>query len=260
MSRFLNLHRPDPYRLFAAFSRRSALGLRAAYDAAFAADMRCKELMQEERWLSARAQPLGFPVFTGDIGDDEISPLELAERREVLWAEAEAEDLQTDLQASIVVLWADDTLRRFERGVLERKPRFARGYGPTYGENVPLTTLLRAATNTLRHVSDWDDDEDLVFPYDLTVVNDKDASNEVKQAYRNIAILQRAFGIGKHEPIREPVSWRVLVAVDGQRGTAPPDFARFEAAVLASAREIAAEAGGSELLEAALARVRVPQA
>jgi hypothetical protein len=113
-----------------------------------------------------------------------------------------------------------------------------------------LTTLLRAATNTLRHVSDWDEDPDIVFPYDPQTATTKVA----KQAYNTIAVLQHAFGIGKHEPIREPVSWRVVVAVDGQLGTAPPDFGRFQAAVLTAAHEIAAEAGGSALLAAELAR------
>jgi len=165
MSRFLNLHPPDPYRLFGAVLRRSRLGLTTAYDAAFEADRRCKELMLEHKWLSARGKPVGFPLFGGDADAARFPTAEQIERCDALWAEAEAEDLQTDFQASIVLLWADDTLRRFERGVLERPPSFARGYGPTYGENVPLTTLLRAATNTLRHVSEWDDDEDLVFPY-----------------------------------------------------------------------------------------------
>jgi hypothetical protein len=38
------------------------------------------------------------------------------------------------------------------------------------------------------------------------LVNGKKPSNEVKPALCNIGILPRAFGIAKHEPIREPVS------------------------------------------------------
>ena len=121
MSRFLNLHRPDPYRLFEAVLRRSRLGIRAAYDAAFAADLRCKELMQEERFLGARGQPFGFPLFGGDVDAGRFITPEVVERRAALWAEAQAEDLQTDFQASVVVLWADDTLRRFERSVLKAR-------------------------------------------------------------------------------------------------------------------------------------------
>lgn len=60
-------------------------------------------------------------MFTGDVDTPQFSALELAERRDALRAEAEAEDLQMDLQASIVVLWADDTLRRFERRGLGAK-------------------------------------------------------------------------------------------------------------------------------------------
>lgn len=250
MSRFVNLHRPDPHRLFGAVLRRSQLGIRAGYDAAFAADVRCKELMEEERFLGARGQPFGFPVFGGDADTSRFPTADIIERRAALWAEAQAEDLQTDFRASIVVLWADDMLRRFERDVLKREPSLATGFGPVYGENVPLTTLLQVATNTLRHVSQWDVDKEVRFPYEPA----KAKSSAAKQAHRNIAVLQRAFGIGKHEPIREPVSWRVLVAVDGQLGTAPPDFGRFEAAIVAAAQAIAAQAGTTALLAAELAR------
>jgi hypothetical protein len=127
MSRFLNLHRPDPYRVFGAVLRRSRLGIRAAYDAAFAADLRCEELRQEERFLGARGQPFGFPLFGGDVDAGRFISPEVMERRAALRAEAEAEDLQTDFQASVVVLWADDTLRRFERSVLKREASGPKG-------------------------------------------------------------------------------------------------------------------------------------
>lgn len=252
MSRFLNLERPDPYRLFAAVLRRSRLGIKAAYDAAFAANVRCNELMDEERLLSARSQPFAFPMFGDDIGYDPYAAADVAERRAELWAEAQAEDLQAEFQASIVVYWADDSLRRFERSALNRTPTFAEGYGPTYGQSVSLTTLLRAGTNTSRHVSEWDDDHNLRFPYDPTMASTAAA----KQAYRNIETLQRAFGIGKDGPIREPVCWRILVAVDGLLGTQEPDYARFEAPVIKAAREIAQRTGGDALtqLDTELAR------
>ncbi len=252
MSRFLNLEGSEPYRLFAAVLRRSRLGIKAAYDAAFAADARCNKMMDDERLLNARSQPFAFPMFRDDVEYDPSTAADVAERRAELWAEAQAEDLQAEFQASIVVYWADDTLRRFERAVLERQPTLATGYGPTYGEHVPLTTLLRAGTNTARHVSEWDDDPDLRFPYDSTTAT----TTAAKQAYRNIEILQRAFGIGKNEPVREPACWRILVAVDGLLGTHKPEYARFEAAVIEAAGEIAQAAGGDALmrLETELAR------
>jgi len=130
---------------------------------------------------------------------------------------------------------------------------------------VHLTSLLRAATNTLRHLSEWDDNPKLVFPYDKKPSSgvphhdktDEQKLNEKKaqEARRSINILGRAFGIGKNEPIRDVVSWRTLVAIDGNLGTVP-DYQRFEDAILIAAREITDEAGpeSRESLEAELAR------
>ena len=275
MSRFLNLGDTDPYRLFGAVLRRSRLGMQEAHRAAFAADARCTELQQEERFLGAR-RSYGFP-FSGIAGDSfaDVDPASVgqeSERRDELWAEAQAEDLFADQQSSILILWADDTLRRFCRGVLKKLPTFTNGYGPLYGSPAPqgdpvhLTSLLRAATNTLRHVSEWDDNPELVFPYDKkpsSGVSNCDRSDEQKlnekkaqEARRSIKILVRAFGIGKNEPIRDVVSWRTLVAIDGNLGTSPPDYQRFENAILIAAREMAYEAGpeSRQSLETELAR------
>lgn len=274
MSRFLNLGDTEPYRLFGAVLRRSRLGMQEAHRAAFAADARCTELQQEERFVGAR-QSYGFPfsAFVGDISAevDPASSAKNSERRDDLLAEAQAEDLFADQQSPVLILWADDTLRRFCRGVLKKHPTFTNGYGPLYGSPAPqgdpvhLTSLLRAATNTLRHVSEWDDNPELVFPYDKKPLSgttdektDEQKLNEKKaqEARRSIKILVRAFGIGKHEPIRDVVSWRTLVAIDGNLGTAPPDYQRFEDAILIAAREIADEAGqeSRSLLETELAR------
>jgi phage baseplate assembly protein W len=125
---------------------------------------------------------------------------------------------------------------------------FDPGFGPTYrghGE-VRLTTLLHAGTNALRHVSEWDDLSDLQrLPYPKLA--ELPERSKLYEPIRNIEVIQRAFGIGIHELIRQPISSRVLVLVDGQLGTAEPDYRRFEAAVIAAARDIARTARGQHL-------------
>jgi hypothetical protein len=264
MSRYLKLGNSDPYQLFCAVLTRSRRGMQEAHRAAFEADARCSELQREERFLGFSQSSYGFPfpVYGGDPKEkgEHQSLDEIVARRDEIWIEAQAEDLFADQQASILILWADDTLRRFARGVLKTSPTFKKGYGHTYGcwpaqsVPVPLTTMLRAATNTLRHVSEWDDNPALVFPYQtfkpktkqekaLMSEQQKRDYNNAEQAIENIAILRQAFGIGVNEPIRDIVSWRTLVAIDGYLGTHPPDYQRFENALLTAAREMADEVG-----------------
>lgn len=66
-----------------------------------------------------------------------------------MYLDAQAEDLQADYQASIVILFADDALQRLAKGLLDKAPGLHPGYGRAYN-GVPLTTLLRACTNALR--------------------------------------------------------------------------------------------------------------
>ena len=112
MSLFLKIYDLDPYQSFIATLRRSRLGMRAAFSAAFAAHARCVDLMQQERWLTARSSPLPFPVFAGNIVAVPTGPKVVAQREE-LRAEAQAQDLQTDMQASVLLLSVDDMLQRF---------------------------------------------------------------------------------------------------------------------------------------------------
>ena len=120
------------------------------------------------------------------------------------------------------------------------------GYGPLY-RGVHLTSLLRATTNCVRHVSEW---EDYPFPYrDL-----KDAeSNDERKAIQSILVLQQAYGIGRHERVRDFVSWHTVVTIDGLYGTQRPDYQRFEDALVEGARGIANAAGPEA--EESLARV-----
>lgn len=166
----------------------------------------------------------------------------------ILYANAIAEDSHCDMQATIIVLFADDLLQRFGHRVLGKKVGL-HGFGPLY-RGVHLTSLLRATTNCVRHVSEW---EDLAFPYPEPA---EAKSNDERVAIGNIKVLQTAYGIGKHERIRDFVSWHTVVTVDGLYGTHPPAYQRFEDALVEGARDIAREGGGTTLpeLETALAR------
>ncbi len=251
MSRFVKLERLDPYTLFGSVLRRSRLAMKAAYDEAFAAHHRCTELFREHQWASFDDARGPFSVasqIAGALPQQRRSKEELDQ----MFVDAQAEDLQADYQASIVVLFADDTFQRFAGGVLGKGPGLNPGYGPTYGGGVQLTTLLRAGTNTIRHVSEWDDSS-LPFPYpDPSTLPKK---SPWRQPMESITVIQRAFGIGIHERIRDVVSMRVIVAVDGKLGTEPTDYTRFEAAIVQAAREIAAEVDSRKAASKASARL-----
>lgn len=246
MSRFLKLERPDPYRLFGAMVRRSRLGMKAAFDEAFAAYTRCEDLLNEHQWLSFDDRKDVFgALHSRNASRSAVTRADLDQ----MYLDAQAEDLQADYQASIVILFADDTLQRLAKGLLGKAPGLHPGYGGAYN-GVPLTTLLRAGTNALRHVSEWDDGT-LPFPYPGVLelrakAAEKTATKEQRewlQQMESIEIIQRAFGIGKHERLMDVVSMRIIIAVDGHLGsTDGPDYARFENALIGAALHIAAEA------------------
>ena len=103
--------------------------------------------------------------------------------------------------------------------------------------DVHLTALLRAVTNAIRHVSEWDDDQTLLFPYDLNEQKDK------KQQLDSIRIMQKVLGYGVTERIHIAPAFDILAMIDGQwwsRKT-PPDFGRFDEAVQVAAAQIIAE-------------------
>jgi hypothetical protein len=168
---------------------------------------------------------------------------------ERIYAEAQAEDLQADYQVSIVLLFADDALQRFAKGVSGKAPGLNASYGPEYGTHrgkVKLTALLRAGTNAIRHVSEWDD-----YPWTTQMGAvypriEHCQSEFERMAMRNIIIFQNVFGLGITERIRDVVSMRMLIQVDGNfLGGQPTDYAHFESAMMEAAREIAAERGGN---------------
>jgi hypothetical protein len=269
MSLFVNLEDFDPYLLFAAVLRRSRLSMQTAYEASFAAYLRCVNLLQDHRFGSApRFGPLGFPVFADTRHEDDtpqISPADLDAMR----SDAIAEDFQADHQAAPVILTADDALQRFSKGVRGNAPGLDPGFGPKFGSTstpVHLTTLLRAGTNTLRHVSEWVDNRKLRGPHSHQPGDPYPDQANLKKgtpawlAMENISVLRRAFGLGRSEPINQVVSFRVLAAVDRQ--IPEPSYDRFEAAVIEAARDIARHGPSDALprLEAALARGAAPAA
>lgn len=72
----------------------------------------------------------------------------------------------------------------------------------------------------------------------------------------SITVIQKAFGIGIHERIRDVVSMRVIIAVDGKLGMQAPDYVRFESAIIQAAEKIAGEADRREANANAAARLR----
>lgn len=274
MSGFVRLDGPDPYELFGAQFRRSRFALQTAYDEAFAAWDRRSELLKEHAWSSGYGG-MEIPWLSATGTETRELPQATLDR---MWDEALAENVQADSQASIVLLVADDALQRFARGVLSDQRRAA-GYGPAYGAPykglVKFTRLLRAGTNAIRHVSEWDDlpwrdyypwpvggnvyppleyckqlEREARAALDECVDRDERKTADarlrivasMRLAMKSIDIFQRLFGIGVNALIRDPVSFHIITTVDGRLGN-DTSYSRFEAVMLATARDIASQRG-----------------
>lgn len=249
MSRFLKLEKLDPYRLLGSVLRRSRSGMQTAFDAAFESHARCTELLEEYRWsrMSTNAifNQFGYEREGARTRRPSIDEATL----ERTYAEAQSEDLQADYQASIVVLFADDALQRFAKGVVGNAPGLDPGYGKecgTHRGSVKLTTLLRAGSNAIRHVSEWDDYPWMVEGGAVYPTLEAAKPGRERQAMESIVVFQKALGHGVTERIRDVQSMNIVIHVDGHLGTPNdgPQYARFEAAVIDAAREIAAHIGG----------------
>lgn len=253
MSLFVNFDDLDPYTLFAAAVRRTRLAMCNAFDAAFKAYNDACSLLERHAYENIHDEHGVYEL----MGLEHVrkTPRMNPEALKQLHAQAVAEDRQADYQAAPVLLFADDALQRFAKGLLGRAPSVsAPGYGPEYRTNagkVKLTRILRAGTNTIRHVSEWDD-AGMPFPY--PALGSLPAKSKWRQPMESIEIIQQVFGIGMHERIRDPVSMRILIRVDGVLGTGKPAYERFETAVLEAAFEIAAVKGeaATKLLREAL--------
>ncbi|MGA3036657.1 MAG: hypothetical protein ABSE64_04150 [Vulcanimicrobiaceae bacterium] len=245
MSSFVKLEWLDPYREFASRLRLSRRAMTRSYDEAFRAFEHCHELLKEERWSEYSGAPLDWFLAeaTGEHREL-VQPEEIPDYH----YEAQVENVLADHQASSVILFADDTLQTFARGLLGKKHKTLDPYGPRYEDvrsrsnPVALSTLLRAATNAIRHLSEWDNPK-FPFPYP-TLDACQDGRCPFHKAISNIDVIQRAFGIGLYERIRDVVSMRVLIRVDGGFGSDPgPSYQSFEGAVRDAATQIAERAG-----------------
>src|SRR5579862_4840989 len=220
MSGFIKLDTLDPIELFAAQIRRSRMAVKSAYDEAFAAWDRRSELLREHQ-LSSGYGGMDPPWLEGYGGRPPLAQVDL----DRMWDDAVAENVQADMQASLVVLVTDDALQRLMRGLLgdERRPE---GYGPEYGVPykglVKLTVLLRAGSNSVRHVSEWDDlPWNTYYPWPtatggvyptldeckvLTKIAraQRDIVERMRLAMQSIDVFQRVFGIGVNKRIRDP--------------------------------------------------------
>ena len=240
MPRFINPSRLNPHHLLASTLYRSRFAMKNAYLEAVRASDRCNDLMREMRFRrSSKSLPQIFRDF-GSIDGLEIEPDGYADRSV---ADAQAEDIQCDQQSTLLILFADDALSRYASMLLgsgpSLDPNAGREYGSTYN-GVRLTSLLRAGTNAVRHCSEWDE-RFRTLPYpDINDPRIKKGSAD-RRALQSIMIIQKAFGLGINELIRDVVSWRIVVTLDGQYGSPgiPPDYERFEKAIILGARDIA---------------------
>jgi hypothetical protein len=213
---FARLYKPQPIPLFETTWKHSRQSLGRAYLAAFEAAERRNVLLDDLLRVSDDARLAAY-----------------------------AEDIAAHQQAGTVLLAADDALQRLGKALQGIGPGVDRGFGPTY-RDVPLTALLRAATNAIRHASEWDDDADrddedsqkLHFPYN-------DPRNDGRKALKSIRILQKVLGYGVHERIHIAPSFDVLALIDGSwySGKTPAEFSRFDTAVQAAAADIMQPSG-----------------
>ncbi len=235
MGSFIRLERLDPYQTFVSTLREGRPVMEKMYYGAFEAFTKRNDLLNESLWAQCNhGHDLEYELL--GVSFNRYQPVGDPLR---LHSEAQIMDLQADQFASMVVCFGDDTIQRFRRSVLGGSAALYPGYGPTYlGER--LSTILRVGSNAYRHVSEWDDMfERLPYP-ELCEV--KEGSSKY-QAVQNIQVIQRTFGIGKHDMIRDPISWRVICTIDGQFGSAPPSYDRFEEALIDAARDIASSGG-----------------
>ena len=89
--------------------------MKTAYFEAFSARDRCSELLQAYRFVGFDEESDLFisGMTAGETSRKRLSRSELDQ----IYLNAQAEDLQADYQASLVVLFADDSLQRFASGV-----------------------------------------------------------------------------------------------------------------------------------------------
>lgn len=233
MARILDIALYDAYQQFAGTIVDLRPVMTRAYLAAVDSSNRSNAALKESLQLQfgeLAHEVVGLPAV-------EMDPEERAQRVRDLDLLALSEDRNSDWQASVVILFAHDALKRFSRQLLGKALGMASGYGPLYN-GVPLTTMLQAGAHAVRHISDWDDNPALSFPYDEKRIR---KNRGAREAYRSIKVFQSVFGKGVYERFRQLQSWPVLCQMDGLYGTHRPDYARVERAIVTAASDIAAE-------------------
>jgi hypothetical protein len=223
VSSFVELYKPEPVELFVVTMRRNRPALKALFDDAMVAGRSFAD-------TSHRSFRTG-----GEEG-----------RR--LHTLSYTQNVIVDLISTPLLLVADDALQRLGGALLGRHS-FDLAYGPRYHheKSAPLTQLLRAMTNCVRHVSEWNDSKTLTFPYFNEFEPAKTARNwkTNKQAMQTIEILHANFGLGANGPITAAPTFMLLKLIEGRFGTpgVVPDYFRFETAIMQAAREMADDSG-----------------
>jgi len=237
MSRFVRLTKLTPIEQFISDLVIGRPSYEEAYRNAWAATKQANRLMTQ-----ADMAQFVEPDHTDPFGVSWLHPYTPSVDTAALHRQAQEQDRRADLQAKLVIDCADQSLRRLAYALKLNRKRVACGFGKLFN-GVPLTVLLQHTMNCSRHVGQWDDNLQLVVPYDQVRTTDADT----KRAIVSIEILQRALGLGLHERICEAPCWTVLKIfdgkfLDGKLGESEPDYSRFEAEVIRAAREIIGEA------------------
>ncbi len=231
MPLFPEIYALGPARRLAVVLERSRPTMRRLHADAFAAMDECRGASRG--FLAAFGicvtAPLGAPEFV----DDSVALTMFA-------AERRAQAL-----ANAMLLLVDDALGSYARR-LKVEAGIGSTFGPTYN-GVHLSSLLRAATNAIRHAAEWADDPDIPGPDDPRWNgNDVDRKRHARVALRSIRPLCAALNL--HDRVNDYVSMETLIVVDGLYGSAAgPEYVRFEAAVVRTARDIADAAGADDV-------------
>jgi hypothetical protein len=215
-----------PAAKLAVVLERSRPTLRRLHADAFSAMDECRGA--SKAFLAAFGVHVGPPARPPDLIDDSLALTMFA-------AERRAQAL-----ANAILLLVDDALGSYARR-LYVDGGVGSAFGPSYG-GVHLSSLLRAATNAIRHAAEWADDPDVPGPADPRW-NESDAKRayEARRALKSIRPLCAALNLG--ERVNDYVSIETLIVVDGRYGSEDGvDYARFEAAVVQAARDIADDA------------------
>jgi hypothetical protein len=216
--RFIELTNYDKFEQFAAELTRARKPLSFAYCEAFQAFERSRELLKESEhtadWYSGRGNQ---------------------NEADALHNEAYTYDVQAAMFASMAVLLSDDLLRRFHQQLFGKPPTLDRGFRKTHN-GVPLSTLLQAGGNAIRHVSWWADNLTFPYPEDDTCLN-----NDERKALANIRVIEKAFGrFGG--PWNRPPSWDIVFTMNfAEDGKTEENYDNFERAIVVAALAMAEE-------------------